>query len=136
MCNAAKLEAACRPARPPKPKGEGWKLRSDSKGAKAEAHCPARRKHKRNSVNETLESCLNRAILLPDMLITLHAAIGVLLSTVITLQQRMTGLSATFGGSGATYVQRRGAESVLFKATVWLSVVFFALGVVQLFISQ
>ncbi|HLC76501.1 MAG TPA: preprotein translocase subunit SecG [Candidatus Peribacterales bacterium] len=70
------------------------------------------------------------------MLIIFHATIGLLLSCAITLQQRMTGLSATFGGSGATFVQRRGAESVLFKATVWLSVVFFVLGVVQLFISQ
>ncbi|HLD08221.1 MAG TPA: preprotein translocase subunit SecG [Candidatus Peribacterales bacterium] len=68
------------------------------------------------------------------MLITFHAIIGVLLSIVITLQQRASGLSATFGGTGATFVQRRGAEALLFQSTIWLSVIFFGLGILQLFI--
>lgn len=68
------------------------------------------------------------------MLITFHAIIGILLSLTIILQQRASGLSATFGGTGATYVQRRGGEALLYKATIWLSVVFFALGVLQLYL--
>jgi len=68
------------------------------------------------------------------MLIIFHAIIGILLSIVITLQQRASGLSATFGGTGATFVQRRGAEALLFQSTIWLSVIFFGLGILQLFI--
>ncbi len=68
------------------------------------------------------------------MLLSLHALIGILLSIVIVLQHRASGLSATFGGAGTTYVQRRGAEALLFKATVWLSVIFFGLGALQLYV--
>jgi protein translocase SecG subunit len=65
------------------------------------------------------------------MLSVLHIIIAILLSFVITLQQRMAGLSATFGGSGTSYVQRRGAERLLFQATTILGTLFFALGVVR-----
>lgn len=68
------------------------------------------------------------------MILIIHAIIGVLLAFSIILQQRASGLSATFGGTGASYVQRRGGEAVLFKTSVWLSVVFFGLGIVQLFV--
>ena len=65
------------------------------------------------------------------MLSVIHILIAILLSIVITLQQRMAGLSATFGGSGTSYVQRRGAERLLFQATAVLATLFFALGVVR-----
>lgn len=68
------------------------------------------------------------------MLLTFHAFIGILLSLSIMLQSRGSGLGAAFGGTGSSYVQRRGGEAVLFKATVWLSVVFFGLGILQLFV--
>lgn len=68
------------------------------------------------------------------MLLILHAILGIALAFSIMLQQRASGLSATFGGTGATYVQRRGAEALLFKVSVWLGVVFFGLGAVQMFI--
>ena len=68
------------------------------------------------------------------MLLTLQIITGLLLSLCILLQQRATGLSATFGGSGASYVQRRGGELILFKGTVWLGVAFFGLGAAQLFV--
>jgi protein translocase SecG subunit len=68
------------------------------------------------------------------MLLIVQAIIGILLSLTIILQQRASGLSATFGGTGASYVQRRGGEALLFQASIWLSVVFFGLGVVQLFV--
>ena len=68
------------------------------------------------------------------MLSTLHVIIAILLSLSIMLQQRTSGLSATFGGPGATVVQRRGGEAVIFKATTWLSVAFFALGIIRLYV--
>ncbi len=54
-----------------------------------------------------------------------------LLSLGILLQHRASGLSQTFGGAGATYVQRRGAEKVIYKASIWLSIIFFVLAVAQ-----
>jgi protein translocase SecG subunit len=68
------------------------------------------------------------------MLLIIHAIVGILLALSIMLQQRASGLSATFGGTGSSYVQRRGGEAVIYKATVWLAVVFFGLGILQLFV--
>mgnify|MGYP002624326277 CR=1 FL=1 len=66
------------------------------------------------------------------MLEALQFIISVLLLLCILLQNRGTGLSSTFGGSGAgAYVQRRGAEKLLYQMAVWLSVAFFALSVIR-----
>lgn len=59
---------------------------------------------------------------------------GSLLALLILLQHRASGLSATFGGGGTTYVQRRGAEKVLFTLTIWLAVVFFAVAIAMMYI--
>jgi protein translocase SecG subunit len=68
------------------------------------------------------------------MLLFANALLGALLSIAIMLQQRASGLSATFGGTGATYIRRRGAEALLFTVAIWLSVAFFGLGILQLFV--
>ncbi len=68
---------------------------------------------------------------LQPILIGIHLAIGVLLALAILIQHRASGLTATFGGSGAVFVQRRGAERVIYKASIWLSVLFFGLSVVE-----
>ncbi|HLC66624.1 preprotein translocase subunit SecG [Candidatus Peribacteria bacterium RIFCSPHIGHO2_02_FULL_53_20] len=65
---------------------------------------------------------------------TVHAIIAGLLSFTILLQHRASGLSATFGGTGATYVQRRGAEKLLYQSSIWLSVAFFGLAVARWYI--
>lgn len=51
---------------------------------------------------------------------------AVLLVIAILLQNRGTGLGAAFGGEGNVYRTKRGVESVLFKATIVLAVVFLA----------
>jgi preprotein translocase subunit SecG len=48
--------------------------------------------------------------------------LSVLLVTSVLLQQMGSGLSSTFGGSGASYQTRRGLEKVLFRATIVLGV--------------
>lgn len=63
-----------------------------------------------------------------------HAVVAVLMMFSILLQHRASGLSATFGGTGGSYVQRRGAEKLLYQASIWLSVVFFALAVVEWYV--
>jgi protein translocase SecG subunit len=60
-----------------------------------------------------------------------HVSIGCLLAIGILLQHRVSGLSATFGGSGAVVVQRRGAEKVIYHFSIWLAVLFFALSIVR-----
>ena len=66
-----------------------------------------------------------------SLLTTIHIILGLLMAMGILLQHRAAGLSATFGGSGVSFVQRRGAEKVIYRATVWIAVVFFALSVVR-----
>jgi preprotein translocase subunit SecG len=48
----------------------------------------------------------------------------VFLSILILLQSRGTGLSATFGGEGNTFRSKRGAEKVIYNATIVFAVVF------------
>ena len=69
------------------------------------------------------------------MLMILQIIVSVLLVFSILIQHRASGLSATFGGSGSTnFVQRRGAEKVIYKASIWLSVAFFALAILQWYV--
>ena len=57
-----------------------------------------------------------------------------LLCLCILLQHRAAGLSATFGGIGTSYVQRRGAEKLLYQVSIWLSVVFFSITILLWYI--
>ncbi|MEK7074338.1 MAG: preprotein translocase subunit SecG [Patescibacteria group bacterium] len=51
--------------------------------------------------------------------------ISVLLIVGILMQQRGGGLSTVFGGDGSVYRTRRGAEKIVFIATIVLSILFF-----------
>jgi protein translocase SecG subunit len=64
----------------------------------------------------------------------IHVIVAVLLALCILLQHRASGLSSTFGGGGVTYVQRRGAEKLLFQATVVLGFAFFGLAILQWYV--
>lgn len=66
------------------------------------------------------------------MIIVLEIIVSILLSFAILVQHRTSGLTSTFGGSGAVVVQRRGAERVLFTVTIWLSALFFVLSLASL----
>jgi len=67
-------------------------------------------------------------------LIILQLIISVLLGTVILLQQRGSGLSATFGGQGGFYTSKRGAEKVLHNATIVLGALFLLNSLAFLFV--
>lgn len=69
-----------------------------------------------------------------SFIVYIQAVIAILLSVSILLQHRASGLSATFGGTDTSYVQRRGAERVLYQATVALSIAFFALTVLDWYV--
>lgn len=64
-----------------------------------------------------------------QLFLTIEAIIAILLSLCILIQHRVSGLTSTFGGSGAVYVQRRGAEKVIYKLTILLSIAFFGIAI-------
>jgi len=57
---------------------------------------------------------------------------AVLLVITILMQQRGSGLSGIFGGSGDIYRSKRGIEKILFRSTVILAAVFLGSGVLIL----
>jgi protein translocase SecG subunit len=88
-----------------------------------------------------LERCSRSALSLhsvhmQSIVLGIEAGISVLLTVFILMQHRASGLTSTFGGGGATFVQRRGAEKVIYRASVWLSIAFFALALVQLVLAS
>ncbi|HEC23632.1 MAG TPA: preprotein translocase subunit SecG [Chloroflexi bacterium] len=58
------------------------------------------------------------------------------LITAILLQTRGGGLGSLFGGemSGGMYKTRRGLEKTLFQVTIGLSVAFFVLVIINVFV--
>lgn len=60
--------------------------------------------------------------------------VSVLLITVILLQNRGAGVSGLFGGGGNVYRTKRGLDKTLFKATIVLAFVFFAISIASLFV--
>ncbi|GEM_PF-1778888 len=54
----------------------------------------------------------------------LHVAFGLLFIAAVLVQDKGTGLSATFGGSGGFYATQRGAAKVLHTLTVVFITVF------------
>ena len=55
-----------------------------------------------------------------------------LLIISILLQQRGGGLSSAFGGSAVEYSTKRGAEKVIFYATIVLAILFLGISITSL----
>ena len=64
----------------------------------------------------------------------IQIAVSVLLIGAILMQQRGTGLSATFGGEGNIYRTKRGIEKIIFVSTIVLAILFFAAALINIFI--
>jgi preprotein translocase subunit SecG len=59
--------------------------------------------------------------------------VAVLLVVVIIVQQKGTGLGSTFGGGDLSFYRtKRGAEKLLFNATIMLAVLFIVLSLIGL----
>ena len=58
--------------------------------------------------------------------------VAILLIISILLQQRGSGLGAAFGGEGNVYMAKRGAEKVIFWASIVLSILFMGLGLARI----
>lgn len=65
-------------------------------------------------------------------LLILQLLVSLLLATTILLQARGTGLGTAWGNLGTTsWRTKRGAERVLFTATIILSVIFVILAIIN-----
>ncbi len=60
--------------------------------------------------------------------------LGVLLILVIIIQQKGSGLGASFGGDMGFYRTKRGAEKLLFYATIVIVFVFIIFSIIGLFV--
>lgn len=58
--------------------------------------------------------------------------LGILLILVIIIQQKGTGMGSTFGGDLGFYRTKRGAEKLLFYATIVLAVLFVSFSLIGL----
>jgi protein translocase SecG subunit len=67
----------------------------------------------------------------------IQLVLSVLLVVAIILQTRGSSLGGAFGGSdaGTTFYTRRGAEKVLFRATIALGVLFALSAFISLYVS-
>jgi protein translocase SecG subunit len=66
----------------------------------------------------------------------LQLTLAILLIGAILLQQRGSSLGGAFGGDnmGTTFYTRRGAEKLLFQATILLGVLFACTAFITLFV--
>ncbi len=55
-----------------------------------------------------------------------HAIVSILLTLIILIQNKDEGLSATFTANQSFHATRRGADKVIFSATILLAVLFVA----------
>ena len=65
----------------------------------------------------------------------IQVVLSLLLIGGILLQQRGTGLSSTFGGSGLEYSTKRGAEKIIFYATIVIAILFIVASIVSVRLS-
>lgn len=60
--------------------------------------------------------------------------VAVLLILIIVIQEKGSGIGASFGGNLSFYRTKRGAEKLLFYATIGLSIIFVILSLVGLIV--
>jgi preprotein translocase subunit SecG len=61
--------------------------------------------------------------------------VSILLIAAVLLQQRGTGLSATFGGEGNIYRTKRGIEKGLYIVTIVLAIIFFGIALTNILVK-
>jgi len=62
--------------------------------------------------------------------------VSVLIVAAVLLQNRGSGLSSVFGGSGSIYRTKRGVEKGIFVLTIILVILFVGIGLANLAISS
>jgi protein translocase SecG subunit len=72
--------------------------------------------------------------MLHSILKYVQLVISVLLILSIVVQNRSSGLSTTFGGTGTISTSKRGAEKLVFRATIVLGVLFVLCALAFIFV--
>lgn len=67
-----------------------------------------------------------------NLLTYIQIVLALLLTAAVLVQQKGSGLSSAFGGSGAEYSTKRGAEKLFFYATVFLAILFLTISVLRI----
>ena len=67
-----------------------------------------------------------------NLLPYVQIVLAILLTATILVQQKGSGLSSAFGGSGIEYSTKRGAEKFFFYATIVLAALFLAVSVLRI----
>lgn len=82
---------------------------------------------------------LSFLILIKNMMNIINIAlvvVSVLLIGTILMQKRGTGLGGVFGGEGAVYLTKRGAEKIIFIVTIILAVAFVGLALTAFLLTN
>jgi preprotein translocase subunit SecG len=61
--------------------------------------------------------------------------VSVVLTVLVLLQAKGTGLGSIFGGDGGIYQTRRGLERTMFNATVLFSILFLVLSLLTVIVA-
>lgn len=67
-----------------------------------------------------------------DLLSIIQIILAIVLTGLILLQTKGTGLGSTFGGELGFYKTKRGFEKLLFYTTIFLAALFLILAIVGL----
>lgn len=74
--------------------------------------------------------------MIPKIISILLPILAVLLIILVLIQQKGSGLGSLFGGDDAVYRTKRGAEKVIFIATIVIAILFFGLATANLFVGK
>lgn len=85
-----------------------------------------------NQVNFCLFSYMN----LNTILTVINMAVMVVLTIMISLQNKSSGLSNVFGGGGSIVQTRRGVEKWLFYATIVTAFIFVGLSLTSVLLTR
>ena len=68
------------------------------------------------------------------MLTALQVIVSIILIVLVLIQERSSGLSSAFGGTGTPFETRRGLEKRIYQATIVTAAAFFVLAVINLIV--
>jgi protein translocase SecG subunit len=71
-----------------------------------------------------------------NTVLIVHVVIGLLFVLSVLVQDKGSGLSATFGGSGGFYASQRGAAKVIHYFSVIFCLVFFATALLYVVVEE
>jgi protein translocase SecG subunit len=74
--------------------------------------------------------------MLENILIWVQLVVSVLLAVSILLQNRGSGLSASFGGDFGGYYTKRGMEKFLYWGSVVLATLFLGLAIANIYLGS